>query len=66
MQVSVLHSAQIGMFACPCCDNVWKDEIPPMWMGRDGWPICRPCGVAKHDLDEPMLLEGDGMTRQAA
>jgi hypothetical protein len=34
---------ETGLFRCKECQEEWKEELPPLWMGYETWPMC--CGV---------------------
>jgi len=29
-----------GTFRCACCQREWEDELPPLWLGMELWPMC--------------------------
>lgn len=39
---SLKIAPQEALFVCKTCEEEWKDELPPLWLGFETWPTC--CG----------------------
>lgn len=55
-QKSLVYVAQVACYTCLVCEREWLDELPPIWMNWDTWPIC--CGEAAHLLYPLVALAG--------